>query len=39
MQMKNFGDVLDECGLVDFGFMGSNFTWFKNIANVISVWE
>ena len=39
MQMKNFGDVLDECGLVDFGFMGSNFTWFKNIANVISIWE
>ena len=39
MQIKNFRDVLDECGLVDLGFMGSKFTWFKNIANGILVWE
>ena len=39
MQMKNFRDVLDECGLVNLGFMGSKFTWFKNIANGISIWE
>ena len=37
--MKNFRDVLDECGLMDLGFMDSKFTWFKNIANGISVWE
>ena len=39
MQMKNFRDVLDECGLMDLGFVGSKFTWFKNIANGILVWE
>ena len=39
MQMKIFRDVLDECGLMYLGFMGSKFTWFKNIANGISVWE
>ena len=37
--MKNFRDVLDECGLMDLGFVGSKFTWFKNIANGILVWE
>ena len=39
MQMKNFKDILDECGLMDLGFVGSKFTWFKNIPNGISVWE
>lgn len=39
MQMKNFRDVLDECRLMDLGFVGSKFTWFKNIANGISIWE
>lgn len=39
LQMKNFRDVLDECRLVDLGFMGSKFTWFKNITNGISVFE
>ena len=38
-QMKNFRDVLDECGLTDLGFVGSKFTWCKNFANGISVWE
>ena len=33
--MKNFQDVLDECGLVDLGFVGSKFTWFKNFADGI----
>jgi len=28
-QMKNFRDVLDEGGLMDLGFVGSKFTWFK----------
>ena len=31
--------VLDECGLMDLGFLGSKFTWLKNIANGILVWE
>ena len=26
MQMKNFRNVLDECGLMDLGFVGSKFT-------------
>lgn len=34
-QMKKFWDVLDECSLMDLGFMGSKFTWFKNFANGI----
>ena len=34
-QMKNFQDVLDECGLMDLGFVGSKFTWFKNFADGI----
>ena len=28
-QMKNFHDVLDEGGLMDLGFVGSKFMWFK----------
>lgn len=38
-QMKNFRDALDECGLMDLGYVGSKFTWFKNFSNGISVWE
>ena len=37
--MKNFRDVLDECGLMDLGFVGSKFKWFRNFANGISVRE
>ena len=39
IQMKNFRDALDECGLMDLGYVGSKFTWFKNFANGIVVWE
>lgn len=28
-QMQNFREVLDECGLLDLGFVGTKFTWFK----------
>ena len=28
-QMKNFHDMLDEGGLMDLGFVGSKFMWFK----------
>ena len=38
-QMKNFQDVLDECGLLDLCFVGSKFTWFKNFANGRSMRE
>ena len=37
--MKNFRDVLDECGLMDFGFEGSKFTWSKNFGNGVTIWE
>lgn len=30
---ENFRDALDEFGLIDLGFVGSKFTWFKNFAN------
>ena len=38
-EMKIFQDALDECGLTDLGFVGSKFTWFKNFANGVLVWE
>ena len=38
-RMKIFQDALDECGLIDLGFVGSKFTWSKNCANGVSVWE
>ena len=37
--MKNFCDALDECGLMDQGFVGNQFTWFKNYPNGTYVWE
>lgn len=37
--MKNLQDAFDECGLMDLGFVGSKFTWFKNFTSGISVWE
>lgn len=37
--MTNFHDALDECGLMDLGFVGSRFTWFKKCANDVTVWE
>lgn len=38
-QMSNFRDALDECRLMDLGFVGSRFTWFKKCANNVMVWE
>lgn len=29
-QMQPFREVLDECRLIDLGFVGSNFTWHKH---------
>ena len=38
-QMQLFRDVLDECGFLDLGFVGSRFTWSKHFANGHSIWE
>ena len=37
--MKYFHDALDECSLMDLGFVGSKFTWFKKFSNGIFMWE
>ena len=37
-QMQAFRDVLDDCGFLDLGFLGSNFTWHKHFAHY-TVWE
>lgn len=38
-QMQLFKDVLDECGFMDLGFVGSQFTWSKHFADGHSIWE
>lgn len=37
--MQLFRDVIDECGFIDLGFVGSQFTWRKHFANGHSIWE
>lgn len=37
--MINFRDVLNEYGLMELGFEGSKFTWFKNFGNGVAIWE
>ena len=37
-QMQLFRDV-DECGFLDLGFVGPQFTWSKHYATGHSVWE
>ena len=36
-QMQLFKDVLDECGFMDLGFVGSQFTWSKHFADGHSI--
>ena len=36
-QMQLFRDVLDECGFLDLGFLGSRFTWSKHFADGHSI--
>ena len=36
--MQAFRDIIDECGFMDLGFVGSRFTWHKHFDNYI-VWE
>nr|XP_023877746.1 uncharacterized protein LOC111990191 [Quercus suber] len=38
-QMKLFRDAIDECGFMDLGFTGSQFTWKKHFNDGHSVWE
>ena len=37
-QMQKFREVLDEYGLLDLGFSGKKFTWFKNYPSS-GIWE
>lgn len=38
-QMQLFRDVVDECGFLDLGFVGPQFTWSKYFEAGHSVWE
>ena len=38
-QMEKFREVLDECNLLDLGYVGNKFTWSKNLPNGGMVWE
>ena len=31
--------MLDECGLIDLGFVGPRFTWSKHFSDDHSIWE
>lgn len=37
--MEKFREVLDECNLLDLGYVGKKFTWSKNFPNGGMVWE
>ena len=38
-QMQLFRDVVDECGFIDLGFLGHQFTWQKHFSSGHSLWE
>ena len=38
-QMQMFREVIDECGFLDLGFVGPQFTWSKHYAVGHLVWE
>ena len=38
-QVQLFCDVIDECGFIDLGFIGSQFTWQKHFVDGHSIWE
>ena len=37
--MQLFRDIIDECGFMDLGFIGSQFTWSKHFEDGHSIWE
>ena len=38
-QMKDFYEVLDECGFANLGFTGQEFTWCKRLTGGVMMWE
>ena len=38
-QMEKFREVLDECNLLDLGYVGNKFTWSKKFPNGGMIWE
>ena len=36
-QMQAFRDIIDECGFMDLGFIGPNFTWSKHYTDGHSI--
>ena len=38
-QMQLFRTTIDECGLMDLGFISPKFTWSKHFTNGQSIWE
>ena len=38
-QMQLFREVIDECGFMDLGYVGSKFTWARHFENGSSIWE
>lgn len=38
-QMQLFRDVIDECSLVDLGFVGPKYTWSKHFEDDHLIWE
>ncbi|XP_075658760.1 uncharacterized protein LOC142628575 [Castanea sativa] len=38
-QVQLFREAVDECGFIDLGFVGSQFTWQKHFADGHSIWE
>ena len=39
VQMQLFREAIDECGFLDLGLLGSQFTWQKHFSNGHSIWE
>ena len=37
--MQSFRDVIDECGFMDLGYVGSKFTWARHFENGNCIWE
>ena len=37
--MQLFRDVMDECGFMDLGYVGTPFTWQKHFVDGHSIWE
>jgi len=37
--MQLFREVMDKCGFIDLGFVGSQFTWQKHFTDGHSIWK